>query len=574
MPDHDDMPQEIPAGQRLVHVRGTGLSLSARLAAQFYRLTWRTPLHNMRLKGRYPLKLLAVPDDPLRGNTDAGRKMLGGVIGRSGESVGIGEEAFAATTLSPPFADHLQRFAWLRDLAAAAPRADAAPIAEAMTRAWLGAHGDKIGEAAWRPDLWGWRILNWAAHAPLILSSTDLVYRSAVLNALARGARHLDRTADRAPPGLARIAAWAGVVAAGLLIAGGDPRRSFGEAGLTRALATGMTSDGGLICRSPLAQAEAVLLLAQLAKVYDARKRELPHAVAEGLAKLVPALLGVRLGDGGLSSWQGSRPLDDRRVSAIVGASGVRTRPLKSARDWGYQRMTSGQTVLVCDAAPPPLARPHGGGCASSLAFELSDGDTRIVVNCGGANGGGAALSSGLAAGLRTSAAHSTLILADSNSTAVLADGALGKGVTEVELDREDTDGTVRLVARHDGYARRFGLDHRRTLILTEDGRELHGEDQLLPARRRKRSTTTAFAVRFHLSPGIELTPTADGQGALLRIARGPLWQFRCRGGALAFDDSLWIDGDGTIHASRQLVVQGESPPGGASISWLFRRAG
>jgi hypothetical protein len=28
---------------------------------------------------------------------------------------------------------------------------------------------------------------------PLILSSTDLVYRSAVLNTLARGARHLDR---------------------------------------------------------------------------------------------------------------------------------------------------------------------------------------------------------------------------------------------------------------------------------------------------------------------------------------------------------------------------------------------
>ena len=175
---------------------------------------------------------------------------------------------------------------------------------------------------------------------------------------------------------------------------------------------------------------------------------------------------------------------------------------------------------------------------------------------------------------MRTTAAHSTLILADSNSTAVLADGSLGKGVNEVELDREESDGGARLVARHDGYARRFGLDHKRTLILTEEGRELHGEDQLLPAKGRRRSATAAFAVRFHLAPGIELSPTADGQGALLRIARGPLWQFRCRGGALAFDDSLWIDGNGAVHESRQLVVQGESPPGGASVSWLFKRAG
>lgn len=571
----DDQPtSEIPVGQRLVHVRGTGLSLSARLAAQFYRLTWRTPLHGMRLKGRYPLKLLAVPDDPLRGNTDAGTRMLNGAIERSGERVPLGDEAFTATGLSEAFVDHIQRFSWLRDLAAAAPRAQAAPIAEAMTRAWLEIHGTKVTEAAWRPDQWGWRILNWAAYAPLILSSGDLVYRSAVLNALARGARHLDRTADRSPPGLQRIAGWSGVVTAGLLIAGGDPRRGFGETGLARALSSGITPDGGIVCRSPAAQAQAVLLLSQLAKVYEARKLELPKPVREGLDRLVPPLLGVRLGDGGLSSWQGARPIDDRRVSAIVAASGVRTRPLRQPRDWGYQRMASGQTVVICDAAPPPLARPRGGGCASTLAFELSDGDARIVVNCGGANGGGAALSAGLASGLRTSAAHSTLILADSNSTAVLADGALGKGVTEVQLDREDNDTSCRLVARHDGYARRLGLDHRRTLILAEDGRELHGEDQLLPAKGRKRSATAAFAVRFHLAPGIEVSPTADGLGALLRIARGPLWQFRCRGGTLAFDDSLWVDSDGRLRPTRQLVVQGESPPGGASVSWLFRRAG
>ena len=62
----------------------------------------------------------------------------------------------------------------------------------------------------------------WTAHAPLILSSTDLVYRSLVLNTLARGARHIDRGADKLPPGAPRVAALCGVVAAGVLIPGGD----------------------------------------------------------------------------------------------------------------------------------------------------------------------------------------------------------------------------------------------------------------------------------------------------------------------------------------------------------------
>ncbi len=102
---------------------------------------------------------------------------------------------------------------------------------------WLAAHAETVSEPAWRADLWGRRILFWAAYAPYILSSRDMVYRSLVLNTLARGARHLDKAADKAPPGLPRIAAWAGVIAAALVVQGGPARLSRGETGLMRALA-------------------------------------------------------------------------------------------------------------------------------------------------------------------------------------------------------------------------------------------------------------------------------------------------------------------------------------------------
>ena len=57
------------------------------------------------------------------------------------------------------------------------------------------------------------------------------------------------------------------------------------------------------------------------------------------------------------------------------------------------------------------------------------------------------------------------------------------------------------------------------------------------------------FAVRFHLAPAVEVTTTADGQGALLRLRGGAVWQFRCRGGQLGVEDSLWIDGEARPHA-------------------------
>ena len=552
---------------------GIGLSLGERLANHINQLSWRTPLHAIRLKGRFPLKLLAVPDDEIFGDVKRGQALVHGEISFNGTTLPRADLDFKKLPSGTPLTDYLQSFEWLRDLATAAPRAEAAPIAESITRQWLDAYANVVTDAGWRADLWGKRILFWTAHAPLILSSTDLVYRSAVLNALARGARHLERTADRVLLGVPRIAAWSGVVASGLLIAGGDARQKAGEIGLARALRAGLGEDGGLVSRSPAQQLELVMLLSMLTKVYAARNLPVPDAVEVALARAVPALLGVTMGDGGLSSWQGGGPITVEAVQAVVEASGVRTRPLRQAREWGYQRFSVGATVLVIDAAPPPIARFAAGGCASTLAFELSDGAHRLVVNCGGAALGSASLGADLARGLRSSAAHSTLIMGDSNSTAVLSNGSLGLGVSEISLDRKETDTGSWLQASHDGYARRYGMLHQRTLSLSADGKELSGEDALIPASTRRKPIETSYAVRFHLAPKTEISLTADGMGALLRIDGGALWQFRVRGATLSVDDSLWIDGAARPHAAQQLVVSGQVA-GAASISWTFKRAG
>ena len=441
-------------------------------------------------------------------------------------------------------------------------------------RHWLGVHGEAVSEPAWKADNSAWRILFWAAHAPLILSSSDLVYRSAVLNHLARAARHLDRVADKTRPGTGQLVAWIGIVAASLLMPGGEPRQVFGEAGLRKVIETSFYADGGNIARSPQAQLDAIMALSMLARVYDMRRIDVPPFLKEVLARTVPALLGLVHSDGGMGNWQGSGATSATHIQAVVAASGVRTRPLKQARDWGYQRLVANKVVLLADAAPPPIARVTEAGCASTLAFELSDGDERIVVNCGGAALTGATIPADLARGLRTTAAHSTLTIGDTNSTAILASGVLGRGVTEVELDRHETPQGSRVEMSHDGYARRHGLIHRRLLILAPNGRELRGEDQLLPAPRSRRKGDKKFTLRFHLGRNMSASLTADKLGALLRISGGTLWQFRTSEGTLDIEESLWVDGEGRPYPTEQLVVTGTAPAGGASIGWIFKHIG
>ncbi|HEY0028517.1 MAG TPA: heparinase II/III family protein [Allosphingosinicella sp.] len=564
----------IEPGKRLIRAGDDrGVSLAERLSWRLHRLSWRTPLHSLRLRGRNPLKLLAVPKDPVAGDKLAGEAILRGRFLHRGQTLEIESLDFSDPALPRDFSDYLQSFEWLRDLAAAATRERATKPAEKVMAKWLAADGAHVGDRAWRADLWGRRILFWSAYAPYILSSRDTDYRAQVLNTLSRGARHLDKAADRAPPGISRMTAWAGVIASALVVQGGPARLSKGEGGLLRALALGVHDDGGLTSRSPVEQLALVELLSQLRAVYFAGEHDMPDLLAETLESAVAALLGVAMGDEALSNWQGGNMVDKRRIAAAVEGTGVRARPLRQPRGWGYQRMEAKQTVAIFDAAPPPPSRAFSGGCASTLAFELSEGQHRIVVNCGGEGLATGALPSDLAAALRTTAAHSTLTLGDRNSTAIHEDGTLGKGVGQVELARDDTGGVTQIEASHDGYLRRCGMFHQRTLTLASDGRELRGQDVLLQeGRKRKAGEALPFAVRFHLAPAVEAATTADGQGALLRIRGSTVWQFRCRGGQLSIEDSIWIDGEARPHSSVQLVVTGETPPDGHTIAWIFRR--
>ncbi|MBS0477086.1 MAG: heparinase II/III family protein, partial [Proteobacteria bacterium] len=534
------------------------------------RLAYRLGIPGSTLSGRFGKaakpRLLATVRSPLPGSRMAGTALRAGHFLVHGVKAPIAQVDFAgAARMAPPLERVVHSFAWLADIEACGPREQGAPVAERVLAAWLNANPSapaRPGKGpAWIVGNAGTRLLNWLVHAPLILSGGDTALRGRVFAQMSDTARWLDKNVGRAEDLLAEVAGWCGIVAAGLLLPDGKPRRLFGEAGLIKALGELVGDDGGVLSRSPLMQIEAVALLVRLRACYQAVRRDPPPALDAIMGLLVPPLLALTHGDGSLGSWQGGWAVDASDVSTLIAASGVRTRPLRDVRQWGYQRVVAGKSILQFDAAPPPLARHARSGCASTLAFEFSQAGHRIVVNCGGAACAGGLIPVRLEQGLRATAAHSTLVLDDANSTAVLINGKLGSGVSEVEVDRrvipgERQGGATRIEASHNGYASRHGLIHRRILILRDDGSELRGEDLLVPKAGKGKTGKVGFAIRFHLGQGIEVGLSEDGQGAGLALPDGSYWQFRAgEGGQVSVEESLWADGQGRPQPIQQLVI-------------------
>ena len=522
-------------------------------------------------------RLTATVTNPLPGDAAAGTALRAGHFLLHGVKAPIADVEFTGPRLSPPFERMIHGFSWLADLEACAPRPQCTAVAERVLTLWLSANPKPNATPAWDVGHTGHRLLAWLVHAPLLLSNPDKKKRGRVLHTMADTARWLDRHVGKAAEKLGEVAGWCAITAAGLLLADGKPRRLFGEAGLIRALGDLVGDDGGVLSRSPLDQIEAIELIVRLKACYAAVRADSPPQLDAILALLVPPLLALLHGDGALGSWQGAGAIPAARIEALVKSTGVRTRPLRDARQWGYQRVAAGKSILHVDAAPPPLARHAREGCASTLAFEFSHGTDRLIVNCGGAAQAGGLIPLRLSQGLRATAAHSTLAIDDFNSTAVLINGKLGPGVSEVEVDRRTLSGdkgggSTRIEASHNGYVARYGLTHRRILILRDDGSELRGEDMLVPTGRKGKRGKVAFAIRFHLGPHIELAQGQDGLGVTLALPDGSLWQFRSGRDPVTVEESLWADGLGRPVGTRQLVVAAKIPRSGETFSWLLKK--
>ena len=85
---------------------------------------------------------------------------------------------------------------------------------------------------------------------------------------------------------------------------------------------------------------------------------------------------------------------------------------------------------------------------AGALCLEVSDGRDRLIVNCG------AAPQTGVEWRLaqRATAAHSTAMIEETNSSALLDRGGIGDRRAKVTAARAEAEGQIWVDAEHDGY--------------------------------------------------------------------------------------------------------------------------
>lgn len=515
-------------------------------------------------------KILAeTPADPWPGEAERANAMFQGRYELAGQSVqSPNQPPWEAAAPSPLFEAELHAFEWLRDFRAADGPA-ARKHARDLIKAWSERHR-QWHPLAWRPDILSRRLTVWLGAARFLLTDADANFKSDFRALISKQARHIRHSARFAEPGPARIEAGMGLVIAASCLRGADGWRRHGLDFLGEEIGRQILADGGHISRNPTALFRSLKALISVRAALTSLHQEVPPPIMNAIDRMTPLLRFFRHGDGGLALFNGSFEDAGKTVGTAVKLGGVAGKAPQRAPHTGYESLAAGRTLVLIDTGSAAPEAPFDRDAhAGPLAFEMSVGRERMIVNCGAFAGPDA----GWREACHATAAHSTLVI-DDKSTHVPAGPPGPRG--EVLHGKEE--GGTWIDLRHDGYVRDFGVIHHRRYHLADDGQELACEDIIAPSGAvhagggvRDR-IGKPFTLRFHLHPQVQASLIREGEEVLLRLGNGEGWLFRAAGGRISLEESVYMGRPGEMRRTEQIVVSSQLGQDGARLPWRFAR--
>lgn len=539
-----------------------------RCAAPF-RTAWRRNWFYRRLlKGKLSDRILFHPRDGLPRRLEDAEALLRGRFQFDGETVDIAEgSVFDHESPSRNWHEALHSFAWLPPLAAAGGD-PARTLATNLISQWVKRY-PRYSEPEWAPHVMARRLINLFAHGWLVIPNSDVLWRSKLFVSLREQSRQLERIAALAPDGFPRFEAAAALALSGACLDDSPRRLIEGLERLEAEICRQVLADGGYADRAPETVFHADRHVMMVIDALTAIDYPIPGPILSAHDRMAPMLRFFRHGDGALALFNGGRECDRQSIANLLARDEVGGAPFFYAPHSKFQRLTASRAYAVMDCGPVPEGVFANGAHAGCLSFEFSAGPQRLVVNCGALRKWDGAL--------RTTAAHSTVTLADTSLAAVLPAGLardlvgarMIRGPSEVSSERHQSEHGWRIEAWHNGYLREFGVVHKRCLTLSPDGATLTGGDTLSPQT--SRTAPVPFVVRFHIHPDVRVT-RAQGGDILLKLPSGEGWRFRS-GAEVEIEDSIYLGSD-IARKTDQIVLAGTVVGEPVEIAWVFERIG
>ena len=226
------------------------------------------------------------------------------------------------------------------------------------------------------------------------------------------------------------------------------------------------------------------------------------------------------------------------------------------------------------DCGNPPsniFAKHYQAGC---LSFELISNKQKVICN----SGYGKYLSPKFLFLSRSTAAHSTLYINDTSSCTFQKNPIINKvyGSSLIHKHRiikksyaEDKN-FYSIIASHNGYEKRFGYIHTRSIKISKEEDKIIGYDEL--KKTKKYSNLLNYFIRFHVYPDTKIVKTTAGNSILISLSNGEGWSLKSETNNFSIEKNIFFGNKSKIINNESISMSGKITGEIFSIKWIIEK--
>jgi len=464
--------------------------------------------------------------------------------------------------------ENIHNFLWLTKL----DRKNNKNITKNIIESWINVFPN-YDPNAWEMEITARRIIAWSSNTDITLENSDKNYKEKFFTSLIKQSNFLSKNLNILFYEPSKIICCSAVILSGMIFGENEINFKLGIRELEKVIKNYFDDTGFPKSRNP---EEVFICLKYLILVREWLK-EAQKPIPDFLNEIVSKCGNCYVA---LSSTNKQFPLFNGATEINYKDFDIFLKNLKyKFSNKNYEiadlvKIKNKKIEFFMDCGNPPpnnFAKYYQAGC---LAFELISNKQKIICN----SGYGKYLSPKLTSLSRSTAAHSTAYINDTSSSIFQKNKTINKIYGNSLLEKHkiikkiytEDKNSFSISAAHNGYEKKFGYIHTRSVQILKKENKIFAQDQL--TKTKNHSHALVYFIRFHIYPGAKIVKTKAGNSILISLLNGEGWLLNSKENKFEIEKNIFFGNKNKIINSESVSISGTINQETILINWQIEK--
>ena len=464
--------------------------------------------------------------------------------------------------------ENLHSFLWLTRL----DRKNSKSITKNIIESWINTFFNYHSNV-WEMEITAKRIIAWSSNTDITLENSNKFYKEKFFLSLIKQSNFLVKNLNSLFNEPSKIICCSAIILSGIIFKENDINYKIGIKELEKIVKNYFDENGFPKSRNPEDVFVCIKYLILVREWFKEAQKLIPEFLDEIIKKCGSCYAMLSCSNKQFPLFNGATEINHKNYDMFLKNLKYKFN-YKNHEIADLIKIKKKKFEFFIDCGNPPpnnYAKQYQAGC---LAFELISNKQKIICN----SGYGKYLSPKLNSLSRSTAAHTTLYINDTSSCSFqknkLINTVYGSSLIEKhkiikKIYNEDKN-FYNIAASHNGYEKKFGYIHTRSIKILKKEDKIFGIDQL--KKTRSFSNSLNYSIRFHIYPNTKIVKTKAGNSILISLPNGEGWLLQSKTNNFEIEKNIFLGNKNKIINNESVSISKYLNEEVVSINWEIER--